>query len=135
MKKPKVYRSEADVKKEIKRLLTEHGWFWWMPPANAYGKSGISDIHAVRSSMFMVVEAKFDGNKPTALQIGFLNSVRTERHFAFVVDEKTVTFFAQFLVMLDQAVEAQSKNLEVPIEVGSAMINAIKVMTDPIPLT
>ena len=131
----KAMRNEGDVKENIKRLLKAHDWFYWMPPANAFGRSGISDIHAVSRGMFMIIEAKFGDNPPTGLQIGFLNSVQQEQHFAFVVSDSSLPFFAQFLEMLDQSIVAQSKQLDVPQDVGSAMVNAIKVLTDPIPLT
>jgi hypothetical protein len=73
-----------------RRSSTSFGWFWFMPPANAYGKSGISDIIALKRGTFMAIETKFGSNKPTAMQIGFLNSVRASDGFAFVVNEKNL---------------------------------------------
>jgi hypothetical protein len=62
----KTYTKEAHVKDDMKALLDRFGWFWFMPPANAYGKSGISDIIALKRGTFMAIETKFGSNKPTA---------------------------------------------------------------------
>ncbi len=116
------------VKAPVKKLLTEHGWFWWMPPANQYGASGVADIHAVKQGMFMVVETKYNRNDPTPLQMGFLTSVRAERHFAFVVRETTVDAFKRFLHYLDLSLEVAARD-EVPgPEIGGPMLDAINEM-------
>jgi Holliday junction resolvase len=122
-------KSEKDVKKKVKALFDKHGYFWWSPPASAYGKSGISDIHAIHAGVFIVVETKFNGNKPTPLQVGFLNSVRAENGYAFVVDEKNIQFFADFLESFAIASEAQSRNATVPDEHGARMLNCIYALT------
>lgn len=121
---------EKHVKAKIKKLLDAHNWFWWSPPANAYGRSGISDIHAVKTGMFMVVEAKCNGNTPTEMQKAFLRSVQTEGHFAFVVNEDTVTWLEQFLQALDDASILTQKRQSVSPELGSLMLNAMRVMTE-----
>ena len=63
-------RIEKDVKTRIKKLLDDHDWFWFMPPANGFGRTGISDIIAVKRGVFLAIEAKFGKNPPTAMQIG-----------------------------------------------------------------
>ena len=37
---PKKKHLEGDIKADVKKVLDEFGWFWWMPPANSFGKSG-----------------------------------------------------------------------------------------------
>jgi Holliday junction resolvase len=91
------YAKEAHVKDDIKALLTKHDWFFFMPPANAYGKSGISDIIAIKRGTFLAVEAKFGTNKPTAMQVGFLNSIRACDGFAMVVSDRNIDWLAAFL--------------------------------------
>lgn len=86
-------KNEADVKKAVKKILTEAGWFLWMPPANAYGRSGIADINAVKDGLLMVVETKFSNNKPTPLQARFLVDVRGAGGIAAVVSEKNFVKF------------------------------------------
>jgi Holliday junction resolvase len=124
-------KSEKDVKKKVKAIFDKHGWFWWMIPANGYGASGISDFHALKDHVFMVVETKFGSNKPTALQKGFMTSIASEGcgGYAFVVTDKNWEFFDQFLESFAIAASYQSRMEEVPAEHGSRMLNAIAVLT------
>jgi hypothetical protein len=126
----KTHTKEAHVKDDTKALLDRFGWFWFMPPANAYGKSGISDIIALKNGTFMAIENKFGSNKPTAQQIGVLNSVRASDGFAFVVNEKVLDWFEAFLESFDIAVTARSNRQEVPPEHGARMLNAIAELSN-----
>lgn len=123
-------KNEADVKKRVKAALDTHGWFWWMPPANGFGKAGISDFNALKHGTFLAIETKFGSNKPTAMQIGFLNSVRQEQGFAFVVSDRNIDWFEAFLESFDLSVEATSKNEQVAPEHGARMLNAIAELTN-----
>lgn len=123
-------RSEKDVKKKVKAILDKHGWFWFMPPANAYGKSGISDIIAMRRGAFMAIETKFGANKPTAMQVGFCNSIRQEDGFAFVVSDRNIDWFAAFMESFDVSVAEQSHGRKVPHEHGARMLNAIAELSN-----
>jgi len=131
--KPPVYTNEKDVKREVKKLLDKHGWFWWMPPANGFGKTGIADINAVRKGVFLAVETKFGANKPTIMQTAFLNSVRQEDCFGFVVCEKRVVWLAMWMQAFDNAVAAQQRQEEPAAEDGAAMIDAIRELTRELP--
>jgi hypothetical protein len=122
-------KSEKDVKKRVKQILDKHDWFYFMPPANAYGRSGISDLIALHIGTFMAIETKFGTNKPTALQIAFLNSIRAEEGFGFLVNEKNVEHLDQFLESFAIATVAQSNKQDVPEEHGSRMLNAIYMLT------
>lgn len=123
-------RGEADVKKEVKKLLNKHGWFWWMPPANGFGKAGTSDFHALRAGVFIALETKFGTNKPTALQKAFLHSVKAEKGLAFVVDEGNIEHFRAWLDAFDRAAAAVAKSENVAPEDGSIMLNALVAMTE-----
>jgi hypothetical protein len=122
-------RNEKDVKAKVKKLLDKRGWFWFMPPANAFGKSGISDLIALKAGVFLAIETKFGSNKPTALQVGFLDSVRQEDGFGFVVNDKNVEWLDAFLDSFAIAAEAQGAKQPVPEEHGARMINAIRELT------
>lgn len=126
----KTYTKEAHVKDDVKALLDKYDWFWFMPPANAYGKAGISDIIALKRGSFLAVEAKLGSNKPTAMQIGFLNSVRAADGLAFVVNEKNLDWFEAFLESFDLATTAQIKGGKVPHEHGARMVNAIAELSN-----
>lgn len=80
--------NEAGVKREVKRLLKKYGWFYWMPPANVFGRAGIADFNAVRGGRFLAVETKFGSNRPTPLQQQFLNDVVAHGGLAMVVTER-----------------------------------------------
>ena len=119
------YTKEAHVKDDVKAILNEHGWFWFMPPANAYGKSGISDIICLRTEVFMAIECKFGTNKPTAMQIGFLNSIRAEGGFAFVVSDRNIEWFKAFMESFDVAAQCTAMREKIPEAHGARMANGL----------
>jgi len=96
------YTSEGDVKTAVKKLLTAHEWFWWMPPANGYGRAGIADINAVRRGAFLAVETKFGKNTPTVMQRKFLTQVMQAGGYALVVNETNIPQFEQWLALHDR---------------------------------
>lgn len=127
-----IYHNERDVKRAVKKLLDEHNYFWWMPAANGYGKSGIADIHAIKNGIFCVIETKFGGNKPTKLQEGFLQSIHAETGYAFVVDENRVEWLEAWLSAFDRAVGHSLKKEDIPPEDGALMLNALRELTKEI---
>ena len=126
----KCYHNEGDVKNQVKKLLKRHGWMYWMPPANGYGGTGISDFNCLRNGVFLAIETKFGKNKPTVNQKMFLNEVMIQDSFAFIVTETNIVFFEQWLNAFDRACEATRNNKEPSNEDGSLMLNAIKVLTE-----
>lgn len=130
MRKPKTGNEQKSVKPKVRKLLTQHGWFWWATPATMYSQSGIADLCAIKSGMFMAVETKFGRRDPTPLQVAYLNSVRAEDHFAFIVRDTTIAAFARFLTALDKSIEFASRREIAPAEIGGAMLDAIKEMGD-----
>jgi hypothetical protein len=122
-------RIEKDVKERIKKLLNEHDWFWFMPPANGMGRTGIADIIAVKRGVFLAIEAKFGKNPPTAMQIGFLNSIRAQDGFAFVVNEDRLNSLRIWLEAFDRATTTVQGEKKMLNEDGANMIDAIRVMT------
>ena len=79
--------NEAGVKREVRKLLAKYGWYCWMPPANGYGKAGISDFHALKDGKFMAIETKYGNNTPTVLQDKFLDNIELAGGWAIVVNE------------------------------------------------
>jgi hypothetical protein len=123
--------NEKGVKKAVKALFDKYGWFWWMPPANAYGKVGISDFHAIKDHVFMVVETKFGSNKPTPPQRAFLESIMSEGcgGYAFVVNEKNLDQFEAFLRHFKEQVAEIRENKRMSSEAGAAMVDALRALT------
>ena len=122
----RTYKIEKDVKREVKKLLDANKWFWWMPPANGFGKAGISDFHALRAGVFMAVETKVKTNKPTPMQGAFLNSIAAEDGFAFVVNDTNIEWFSRWLDMFDQAVAVAAKGGVPSADIGGPLLDAQK---------
>lgn len=132
-KKNKERLESAGVKPAVKRLLDKHRWFWWMPPSNQFSKTGISDIHSFRNRVFMVIETKrgksgLAATQPTANQIAFLQSIRDQQGFAFLVYEDRIEHLAAFLGAFDRSIAAVQAGQKVADEDGAMMLNAIKEM-------
>lgn len=123
----RVLRIEKDVKAEVKKILNKHGWFWFMPPSNAYGKSGISDFLGLRGGVMLALETKFD-DTPTALQQGFLSSIAAEGGFAFVVDEKRLDVLAAWMDLFDQAIAIAAKGEVPPADIGGPLLDNQKIL-------
>jgi hypothetical protein len=123
-----VYRNEGDVKKQVKKLLDKHRWFWWMPPGSAYGDNTV-DFMAYRAGVFMVIETKFGKRRLTTLQRGFLTSIQAESGYAFVVYEHRLVWLAAWLDAFDRATAlAAHGKPEVPEDMA-LMIDAIRELT------
>lgn len=123
------FNKEKDVKQRVREILKSADWFWWMPAANGMGTTGISDFCAVKNGVFMAIETKFGKNPPTALQRAFLESIESQKCFAFLVTEHNVEWLAAFVESFDRATIAQIKKLTPSTEDGAAMLNAIKAMS------
>lgn len=78
---------EKAVKAKVKAVLESEGVYYFMPPANGYGRSGVPDFVACVNGWFFAVETKANGNKPTALQIREIETIRRNNGVAVVVDE------------------------------------------------
>lgn len=120
---------EKDVKARIKALLTKHGWFWFSPPANGFGKVGIADILALKAGVFLAIEVKFGRNKPTAPQIAFCNSICAEDGFAFVVNEHRLDVLDNWLAAFARAAFAAACGDPTTDEDGAMLIDCLRHLT------
>jgi len=125
----RTYKTEKDVKAEVKKLLNKHDWFWWMPPGNGYGKSGISDFNAIKAGTFLAIETKFGPRKPTPMQEGYLDSIVSEDGIGMLVNERNLEWLAAWLSAFDRAVEAQSQKQKPEDTDMVEMINALHQMS------
>lgn len=123
-------KDEKGVKKIIKAILDHFGWFHWMPGANGFGQQGVSDHLALKTGVFIAIEAKFGTNKPRPLQKAFAAQILANDAYAFCVTERNVEFLAQFLESFEVARECQMRGKPIPDDHGSRMVNAISVLTD-----
>jgi hypothetical protein len=125
---------EADVKKSVKELLDDRGWFWWMVPQNGFGRSGVSDLHALKNGVFIAIEAKLANTgkkaRPSALQRGFLNSVNAHMAFGFVVNAETTSVLKKWLDAFERSTQAKAQGAAPDPEDGAMMLEAIRIMTE-----
>jgi len=124
----KPMRDEKGVKENVKRLLDHFDWFWWMPPANGYGKVGISDFHAIKNGVFIAIEAKFGSNKPTHHQKAFLTSIQAADGFGFVVNDKTVEHLYWFLKDFNTESIRAGEEGKISNEAGARMVDALRAL-------
>ena len=78
---------EKAVKAKVKAVLESEGVYYFMPATHGYGRSGVPDFVCCVNGWFMAIETKANGNKPTALQIREIESIRRNEGVAVVVDE------------------------------------------------
>lgn len=81
---------EGKVKMKVKKYLTEMGAYYAMPATGGYGLSGTPDFLICYRGMFVAIECKANGNKPTALQEAALQRIRDAGGMALVIDETNV---------------------------------------------
>lgn len=85
-------KNEGDVKKIVKKTLagTERCW-WFMPPANGYGRAGIPDFVGWVNGMPFAVETKFGKGVTTANQNREINDATHAGGEVWIVREQTLT--------------------------------------------
>ena len=98
MRKPRASdRTEHWVKQQVKKILTDTEWTYWMPSADIFGRNGVSDFLAIKKpKLFMAIETKY-ADVATMLQFKFLTDVHNAGHFAFLVDETNIDELREFL--------------------------------------
>ena len=78
---------EAKVKTAVKRLLAEHGAYYFMPPGVGYGRAGIPDIICCINGTFLAIECKAGKGRTTALQDRELNAIAAAGGVALIVTD------------------------------------------------
>lgn len=56
------------VKKQVKQILDAAGAYWFMPPANGFGRAGIHDFVGCLNGQYIGIECKGTDGRWTALQ-------------------------------------------------------------------
>lgn len=126
----RTFVTEKDVKAEVKKLLNKHGWFWWCPPGNGYGTSGVSDFNALKAGVFLAIETKKRPNKPTKTQTGYCQSIMAEGGFAFAVDETRLSTLDFWLSAFEDSVRRVREGGKPQDSDGAAMLDAISILTE-----
>lgn len=98
--KGKKYKKEADVKEEIKRILTGAGAWFFMPVQNGYGVRGIPDFVVCLSGLFLGIEAKFGKGVESEWQKRQGAGIERARGTYMVINEKNIHKLEQLLSAL-----------------------------------
>lgn len=87
-------KNEGDVKKAVKKVLGSYDpnelWYF-MPPANGYGRSGIPDFLGCYKGQMFAVETKFGYNDPTNNQLREMHHLTRAGSKVWIVRESSVT--------------------------------------------
>ena len=84
-------KNEGDVKKIVKQVLADTSQCWWfMPPANGYGRSGIPDFVGCVDGNLFAVETKFGKGTATANQLRELEALDRAGARTWIVRETSV---------------------------------------------
>lgn len=79
---------EGKVKDKVVAVLKEEDVYYFFPATHGYGRSGVPDIIACVNGRFLAIECKAGTNKPTALQVRELESIRRRGGVAIVTNEE-----------------------------------------------
>lgn len=94
---------EAKVKAKIKKILSAHNVYYAMPVGSMFGNSGVPDFLCCVRGRFLAIEAKANGNKPTALQLKHITNIQEARGCALVVDETNLGVLELLVQTLKEA--------------------------------
>ena len=84
-------KNEGDVKKIVKDVIKSAAKCWWfMPPANGYGRSGIPDFVGCVDGHLFAVETKFGKGTTTANQLRELEALERAGARTWIVRETSV---------------------------------------------
>lgn len=88
----KVYKKEADIKKEVKKVIAKHNAYDVMYVPVGFGKAGVPDFVVCVYGVFVGIETKLNARKnpPTKLQTLNLHQIEQAGGLAIVVDETNV---------------------------------------------
>ena len=79
---------EKRVKTLVVDVLKSEGVYYFFPATHGYGRSGVPDIVCCVGGTFLAIECKAGKNKPTALQVREIETIRRNGGYALVVNEE-----------------------------------------------
>lgn len=92
------FKNEGDVKKYVKKVLATYSsdelWYF-MPPANGYGRSGVPDFLGCFKGNMFAIETKFGSNNPTNNQEREIESLTKVGAQVWVVRETDVDMWKE----------------------------------------
>ena len=91
---------EKKVKDRVVAALNAAGAYHFFPATHGYGRSGVPDIVACINGHFLAIECKAGTNKPTALQVREIETIRANGGTALVVNEQNLDMLPPLLAKL-----------------------------------
>jgi hypothetical protein len=88
---------ESKVKNKAKLALARLGAYYTFPMTGGYSNSGVPDILVCYRGIFIGLECKANGNKPTRLQESHIKEINMNGGIAFIVDEHNIDNLYEFL--------------------------------------
>lgn len=76
---------EGKVKQQVKKLLDTYGAWYFLPVSNGMGRHGVPDFICCHRGVFITIETKAAGKKPTRLQDIEMGNISNAGGVAFVV--------------------------------------------------
>ena len=93
---------EKRVKDKVVAILKQEGAYYFFPATHGFGRSGVPDIIACVSGLFLAVECKAGKNKPTTLQVREIERIRKADGVAVVVNEENWDMLPELIRKLKQ---------------------------------
>lgn len=105
---------EGKIKSRIKKLLNKYGAYTHMPVQNGMGAPSLDFVCCYRG-LYIAIEAKAPGKKPTKRQQRTMEKIRNAHGYAFLVhDDETIELLERFLIimgaMMDEEVSKVRKD-------------------------
>ena len=100
IRKHKIYGSESDVKDDIKKILTKHGVWYFMPSMNGFGRAGIPDFVCCVKGRFLAIEAKFGRGTTTVNQDRELLAINKSGGVSMMISEVSISDLDACLVAI-----------------------------------
>lgn len=104
--------AEKLVKDAVRKILNNHGAYWFMPRGTGLGTSGIPDFICCHHGWFIGIETKSGKNKPTSLQEQQLKEIHKHRGFALVINENNLGALDRLLGLLTSTADIQADRLD-----------------------
>lgn len=103
---------EKGVKRVVRRILDKAKVYSFMPPAQAYGRAGVSDIIAIKYGKVVFIETKYKYNKPSENQLRFGDEVEKHGAVFVVINERNMCDrLTSLLIYLETGVYEGAKRL------------------------
>ncbi len=99
---------EGKVKAAIKKMFTDHGVWYCMPMGQAFGRRGVPDFIACVRGVFLAVEAKAKGGKPSKLQLLEMQKILDIGGIALIIYPDNIQYLEDVLWMIETSGEESS---------------------------